>query len=195
MNIPLHPGKGVNAHLTYCPWCDEDGKELILVGSNDGVYECSTCHVMQFGRGRDGKCGSCKGRLGARVRNLKDGERLPGSLCDKCEVEYKAISDAVAAGGIYWRCESCMKSGAIKPNAYTRQIRLERKCEPPNPLGVVFDKGSCPACSKDTPTETMKDADQVERGGGDGAAPLPSRVDLAPGGPGQSEAGSIPAGL
>jgi hypothetical protein len=173
VNIPLHPEKGVNPHMTYCPMCNGDGPDLLLVGRDDGVYECSSCHVMQFGRGRDHKCGSCGERLGARVRSLKDGERLPGSLCAKCEAEAKAHAEIVAAGGVYWRCTNCRKGGVIKPNAYTKQVRDERNVQPPAPLGVEFVNGSCPLCSKE-PAEAIKDADQVERGGSDGAAAPPA---------------------
>lgn len=155
--IRVHPEHGINAFTTVCPACGADGRELILVGADDGVYECGDCKATQFGRGR-GKCAGCGGsNLGNRVRTLKQGEKLPVSFCEPCVKNRAEMMEAVKAGGIFWECTDCKKGGAINANEYTKQFRDAVKVQPPDPCGIRYNKSNCPLCTKQV-TEPIPDA-------------------------------------
>jgi hypothetical protein len=136
--------------MTYCPRCRGESGGIILVGADDGVYECS-CGITMFGRGKSGLCGACGEKLGARARTLKQGERLPGPMCEKCEKEEAEHAKIVAEGGIYWRCKDCKRFGVIKPNEYTAGFREATKKPTPEPVGVNFDASNCPVCGQGQP--------------------------------------------
>lgn len=125
-SIPLHPEKGLNPRLTYCPRCHADGQELILVGANDGVYECLACGQTVIGR--SDHCPACPSRWHARrLRTLEEGERLPGSLCATCEKETQEHAALVEAGGVYWKCADCTRSGVIRSSPFAQAVRASQQ--------------------------------------------------------------------
>lgn len=148
-SIRIHPEKGVNPKLTYCPRCRGDARELILVGADEGVYKCSSCDITVFGYGH-GTCPSCKAeRTLRRERTIGDHEKLPGDLCEKCETEVKEHNAVVAAGGVHFRCADCGISGVIRASApLAKMARKQLKVEAPKPCGVEFTKKDCPKCSR-----------------------------------------------
>lgn len=81
-SIPLHPTKGVNATLCYCPVCGADNNELALVG-NHKVYTCR-CGVNHIGRPRKAKDCPCKDFREVERRELREGEKVPGGYCQRC---------------------------------------------------------------------------------------------------------------
>jgi len=126
--IELHKTKGVNAHMTYCPRCKGEASELILVGADDGIYECNAPssaggpHKMA-GRPRprmqQAHCPECGYDVSwTRVGTLEDGVRLPATQpCDTCQKEMKEHEAVVEAGGVYFRCNDCKAQGVIKASA------------------------------------------------------------------------------
>ena len=58
--MKLHKEKGLNPRLTFCPRCGGDGPDLMLVGAEDGKYECGRCHLVSYGRQPRGHCPKCK---------------------------------------------------------------------------------------------------------------------------------------
>lgn len=128
MSIRLHPEKGVNPFLTYCRRCKGDAAELILIGDNDGIYQCNAGasvggpHTM-YGRPTprldDGDCEECGHRARwTRIGTIQDGQRLPATQpCDTCLKNIEEHKKIVEAGGVYFECEDCKASGVIKGTA------------------------------------------------------------------------------
>ncbi len=75
--LTLHPKKGVNPRLTFCPRCGGEGQSLMLIGVHDKKGTCSvhgTVYGAQF------KCPAKEcGRQLSNVRSIKEHERLPDS--------------------------------------------------------------------------------------------------------------------
>ena len=142
-SIQLHKPNCINPHMTFCPQCGGEGREIILLGAKDSVGHCDNCSLDVIGAG---KCPKCKTRTRV-VRKIEDHERLPGSLCEKCEAEQKKFAEAVAAGGVYWRCIDCKREGVIKATVpYAKTVREALKLPAPTPCGVEFKEPNCPAC-------------------------------------------------
>lgn len=140
MNLRLHPDKGVNARLTFCPRCGGDGLDLLLIGANDMVTTCRVCGAVSYG---ERKCLKCGERTAVDTRQLEEHEKLPGSLCPACEAENAII----AQGGVYWRCADCKASGIIKPSLFAEQVRAAHNLPAPAPCGVEFTRAEgCPVC-------------------------------------------------
>lgn len=142
--ILLHPTKGVNPYLTYCPRCGGDGRDLILVGRKDSVNECRACKLTVFGGGPCPKCGMST----EFVRKMEDREKLPGGLCEACEKEEAEHEAAVAEGGVYFKCADCGVRGVIKASApFAAKVREAHGIAAPKPCGVEFTKkDGCPQC-------------------------------------------------
>lgn len=125
--IELHKTKGVNPYLTYCPRCRGEAQEIVMVGANDGVYECDAPisaggpHKM-VGRPksmRNSHCPECGHNADwKRVGTLEEGVRLRGSQpCDTCQKQMKEHQEVVEAGGVYFECADCRAGGVIKASA------------------------------------------------------------------------------
>ena len=82
-DILLHKEKGLNPFLTFCPRCQGEGRDIILVGARDRVITCPSCGINAIGFTHSQRCPSCKEKLtGGKSRILEDHEKLPGGLCD-----------------------------------------------------------------------------------------------------------------
>lgn len=149
-SIKLHPEKGVNPKLTFCPRCGGDARELILVGADEGVYKCGECDITVFGYGH-GECPKCKStRRLSKVRTIGEHEKLPGGPCEKCEKEMAEHDAVVAAGGVHFKCIDCGVVGVIKDSPFAKDVRKKLKIEAPMPLGIEFSKkDGCPKCGRD----------------------------------------------
>jgi len=183
--VTIHPEKGVNPFLTYCPRCKGEAPEIVLVGADDGIYQCDAGlseggpHRM-VGRPRptmdSGDCQQC-GHLArwSRVGTLKEGQRIQATQpCDACLKELAEWKEVVEAGGVYFQCEDCRATGAIKVTAplaqlvresHQKQREEEDKTVQPGryttasqkkgdamvyiACGVAFTKKDCPACGPD----------------------------------------------
>lgn len=147
-DLVLHPTKGLNPKLTFCPRCHSDGPELILVGVHDKVYKCEDCKTAHIGRPPQGRCQNCKSYAVHFERNLGELERLPGDLCETCKKELAVFKAEVVKGGVYWRCKDCAQNGVIKTSApLAAQVRAQMHIEVPQECGVEFDARDCPACT------------------------------------------------
>ena len=151
MSIRLHPEKGVNPRLSYCPRCGGDSNELFLIGANEWIYECSACSQKIIGYPRLGMCPECKNRGVTRYRKLDEHEKLPGSLCSACVKEVAEHKAIVAEGGVYWRCLKCEKSGVIRGESELAiAVRKAHGIEAPDPCGIEFSlEEPCPVCTGD----------------------------------------------
>jgi hypothetical protein len=153
-SIHLHKEKGVNPKLTYCPRCGGDGRDLILIGTRENVFQCASCKIHIFGHTTSEPCPKCQDRgPHTFVRKIEDHEKLPGGLCESCEKETKLHEQVVAEGGIYFECSDCKKSGVIKVTAPLAGIVREKLgIKAPAPCGVQFTKADgCPACGTEEP--------------------------------------------
>jgi hypothetical protein len=146
--IRLHPQKGLNPRMTFCPRCGKDGDELILLGLNDGVYSCEFCGQKHIGRPTGGKCQQCGRRQSwKRERTVEEHERIPGSLCGPCKNEAAEHARIVAEGGVYWACKDCHAQGVIKSSPFAERVRKALSIQAPRPCGVTFSKDQgCPKC-------------------------------------------------
>jgi len=144
-SITLHPKLGLNPRLTVCPCCGKDGPEIALLGIVNTIYSCRGCDIKFVGH----KCPKCGTTCGLeKVRQLEEGERLLGSVCDSCREKQATADTAVREGGVYWRCTDCKLEGAIKKNEFSEKVRLAhgKGMRYEGPCGVEFTKKDCPAC-------------------------------------------------
>lgn len=148
-DILLHPEKGINPFMTYCPRCGGEGRDLILIGARDSVITCPHCGINAIGFSPNQRCPSCKEKLaGGKHRKLEDHEKLPGGLCQKCEDLEKAANEEVKKGGVYVKCK-CGMQGAIKADhALAKHTRDRLNLHSGEPCGVEIE--TCPQCEKRT---------------------------------------------
>lgn len=142
--MQVHPTKGLNPRMTCCFRCGE-GIGVVLLGALDTKGTCNNCGSLVYGA--RGECPQCHKSEGYSNREpIGEHEVIPIGLCDKCEQEAKDHAKIVADGGIYWRCTSCKKSGVIKANEFTAEMRKLNNYPAPIPFGVEFTEKDCPVC-------------------------------------------------
>lgn len=137
--IQLHPTKGVNPKLTFCPSCGQDANELVLVGKQDYKWTCNHCSQMHIGYfPKCQKCGSCD--RGSRIE-ITEHERLPASQpCDECQEFNKVANEAFKSGGIIIRCKVCGGQAVIKGTTdMAIRTREHSGIFAPNPVGLELD--------------------------------------------------------
>ncbi len=159
-SILLHPTLGINPRLTFCRYCGSDeGTELMFLGIKNYVDKCvnPACGMEHIGgSNRRGKCMACG--YAVHRRELTPGEKLPSeSPCAKCAANMKAVDDAVAEGGIYWRCEGCGATGAFtKDSDLAKKVRHDSQTTT-EPVGVTFPK-DCPNCAEKEGDENKEES-------------------------------------
>lgn len=153
-NLRLHSEFGVNPHLTNCPQCGGESKELVLLGNNDKLYECTGCGTHYIGNvSPSEKCPNCKTKKNSKwvkIRTIGESERLSASEpCGKCKKLNAEVEAEVKAGGVFWKCEDCHSMGALRADSeMARAIREHTKIFAPDPVGITFSKTvRCPVCS------------------------------------------------
>jgi hypothetical protein len=147
-SIPLHPQKGLNPRLAYCPRCGEETNEIAMLGANDKIYECEGGH-QHLGVPTDGICSGCGHHTTFRfLRHLEDHERLPASQpCVSCQEEIKTFEKVVAEGGVYIQCKDCGMQGVLKKeNPLCAQVREKMNVPAPGPVGLELTREQCPRC-------------------------------------------------
>ena len=140
-NIPLHPTRALDPHLTYCPKCGGDGKGL-TVGHLFAFVDRQDRIVCCYNRGdREKTKRSNHGHLdGYDTREVREGERVPDNqICDTCEKEAAEHRAIVEAGGVYFKCDQCHQTGVIKDSEFAKDVRKRAGVEAPNPIGVKFE--------------------------------------------------------
>ena len=142
-NIPLHPKRGLDPHLTYCQRCGGEASEL-TVGDVRKITNTGegTDHgkVAYANRGETRKLADKLGWNNYSVDEIPEGERLPASEpCEGCREELAKFKAVVEDGGVYWSCKECHQSGVIKPSDYANAVRKSAGVEKPKPVGVAFD--------------------------------------------------------
>lgn len=145
-NIPLHPKRGLDTHLTYCPRCGGDSNSLIIGRTTvahvpDKPHKIITCWT--FGKGKEIQAELRRKNIDFNTREANEGERLPGDLCKKCEEELTLHRSIVEEGGVYFRCKECGCNGVIKGDSeLAKEVRQSSGIEAPNPVGFEFDNCS-----------------------------------------------------
>ena len=143
-SIPLHPTRGLDPHLTFCPRCGKEGSNLaigrIQVAHTHGEPdEIITC--WSYGTGAQVKAAlDAAGIYNYDTREAREGERLPDiEPCDACQTEITRHRDLVAAGGVHFRCTQCNRHGVIKGDSdFAQEVRAAHKLPAPDPMGVEF---------------------------------------------------------
>ena len=161
--ITLHPEKGLAPHLSVCRKCGKD-VGVVLCGIRDFVDICKSCGFRAYG-GLDKKTTACpgcgggwhssnpRGSKGYGRRTLTDSEKIPCDICDECAKKQKECDEAVAAGGVYWKCAKCKSEGAIKPSSPLAAAVREQLGVPEGPCGVELTEKECPVCTVQTNKE------------------------------------------
>lgn len=145
-DIRLHPKLGLNVHMTICPRCGGDGQELLMLGISNLVVTCPHCGTTTLAARKGAACPKCKkSTRDGKSRELEEHERLPGSLCKKCEDEIQELNAEVARGGVHIRCKSCGMEGVIKAETpMAIEVRDHFGFHNGEPCGVEVDQ--CPKC-------------------------------------------------
>lgn len=138
--IRLDKTEGLAPRLRMCPSCGDDNGEIALLGDRKYVGICPK-HGKVFGVLPPFCCpaGGCWNEL-TDVRVIGESERIPGSECKTCRGEREHRDAMVAAGGVYFRCSGCGRSGAIKPCDFAQAVRDKAGIQKPNAVGVLFEK-------------------------------------------------------
>jgi hypothetical protein len=147
-SILLHPTKGVNPRLCFCPHCMRDG-DIIMLGAREYGGRCPSCNMLHIGirNEPETKCTSC-GHQGLQIMPIPDEARIP-VICDECRAGLQKAKELLDAGGCEWRCEDCNRSGIIE---HTHPIaEALRKSHPPGQRGVILTKAECPFCTEGAP--------------------------------------------
>ena len=145
--IRIDPERGVNPRMTTCTQCGAETSQLALLGTSDPELRCPKCEVSVLGTKGERKCPKCKQYTLVYVRRLGEYERIPMGLCTTCEEGRKKADEAVRAGGIYWKCDSCGSEGAIRAgHPLAEDVRKLKNIAPPNPVGIMFHGEQCPVC-------------------------------------------------
>lgn len=146
----VHKDKGLNPRMGMCPRCGEDNGEIIMLGTHDKKGTCNQCGATVYGLGiGSNKCPKCGSKKGYRdVSIIGEYEKIPASICPKCNDELKTFADIVESGGVYWRCSKCNANGAIRPNEFTKQVREDAGIPAPKPMGIILNE-QCPICNKE----------------------------------------------
>ena len=151
--LKLHPTKGVNPHIVVCYRCGGDTGELVLLGIHDSKDKCTGCGKLYIGT-RKQAVACCEGSGGESLGHIQQWEKLPGGPCDDCNAEMEEHAEVVKAGGVYWRCEDCGRTGAIRHTSpFAQLVRDELGVKPPDPCIAGFSKNACPACGPDAIVE------------------------------------------
>jgi DNA-directed RNA polymerase subunit RPC12/RpoP len=143
MTIPLHPEKGINAMLGWCPRCGRQNSEIVLAGRSF-VYTCRKCGHRQAGYKRHPcQCGNNES-YDFDSRPIEESDRIMGGLCDECAAEVKEHEAIVAAGGVYFKCK-CGMRGVVKAESPIAAIVRENLNLPaPEPCGLEVE--ACHVC-------------------------------------------------
>lgn len=140
--IILHPTKGLNAHMTRCTTCGEDGEDIILLGNRDFKHTCNHCGMVHYGFSFMRTCEKCRsGSL--KKERIEEYERLPGK-CRKCreaeEKLQKEIDETIEAGGILVECLECGMKGVLRPDHPLCSEVRKRLDVPKGPCGLQLEK-------------------------------------------------------
>ncbi len=147
-DIPLHPTRGLDPHLTTCPLCGGDHEDLVVGHTlraiirkyGDPSFETTSYYTKGHRRAFELQIQNQDRSLYvAKSHELEDGEKVVSSEpCRKCSEELKTQLDLVKAGGVFFRCDECKREGVIKASAYTHAVREKAGILPPEPVGVQF---------------------------------------------------------
>jgi len=149
-NIPLHPERGLDLHLTSCPKCGGDAEELTL-----GALRKAEVTKGQYVYANVGKTSRTAQDL---IRNkvidyasqlhwepVEENERVPASQpCKACMDEMEEHAAVVKEGGVYFKCLECSRTGVLKANSQLSiDIRSHAGIHAPDPIGFEHE-----GCSK-----------------------------------------------
>lgn len=115
--IPLHPDRGLDPRLLYCPRCAKNTNGEIGVGHvRLGVTKSGKRIV--FNRGAHKRAAPVDDPF-VTITDLPEHEKVCGvSLCDPCKKEVAAFKEEVEErGGVHFLCQQCGVQGVVKGSA------------------------------------------------------------------------------
>ena len=153
MSIPIHPERGLDPHLTFCPNCGDETSAIVI--GHLKVIEHPDGRKAYANRGRVNKLLRELGwdSVSCKVHDAEEHERIPGDLCEKCKKNIADMHALVRNGGVYFRCLSCGTEGALKPDVPLAKATREHALK----TGVIKDSNesigveveTCPQCEKE----------------------------------------------
>ena len=140
--IPLHPERGLDPHMLFCPRCGGEGSGLTVGRLMVATLPDGTQMYYPFGqKSRALQDAGLDRYTSVETREVEEGEKVPDSApCDECQKELELHKTVVAAGGVYFRCTECKQEGVVKKNPFADHVRKIHGIEAPAPCGVEFTK-------------------------------------------------------
>ena len=139
-----------NLHPCYCPWCHKSLDKSVDLGGANKVYQCAKCNTNFAGAAWPGSCPKCRApaRQQVYVTTLEPGDPIPGmELCGECADKRAAANQALAEGGVEFRCADCGMTGiAAGTTDFAIKARADMNKPSPEPLAVTIT--NCPQCKK-----------------------------------------------
>lgn len=150
--IPLHPTRALDPHLTICPICG--GKTNSLVIGYTRKAELPNGKTVYCTRGQERALRKSLVDSGVlhsyefdqlEWKSLEENEQVPDSEpCKKCKEEIQkeqtVLAEAVAEGGVYFRCLQCKCRGVFtKESNIAVEVRKVSGKEAPEPIGIEFN--------------------------------------------------------
>lgn len=150
--IPLHPTRALDPHMTYCPHCGGEGSGITI----GHMRKARTKHGWVYAiRGQTLRLaqrlvaqGVINNQYDLKWMDTREGEKIPDTQpCNKCKKEIEEHAAIVRAGGVYFRCSNCNATGVINATSeFAKAVRETHHHTNGEPCGVEFSKKDCPVC-------------------------------------------------
>ena len=153
-DIPIHPKKGLDPHMCFCPRCGGENGELAIGHMFKAVIE-STGQTVFYNRGKRKNVEKelkDKGLTLGLGKEAEEGDKIPGGLCKACKKELEEHRNIVCnEKGIYFKCRGCGTEGVLRRAAVEAMwdaagvAKIDAGRDKLGRIGVEFN--TCAKCS------------------------------------------------